>query len=211
MVRLNSCNLENTRPTLQQVSAIFKALQETPGQDLQLKVLNISNVDVSSLRHGLIQSVVKLESLTMRNLLDSVSDTDTALFKAILETPELKLRTLDLGGNCFVGVPRKILVGAVARLEKVNLSRTHLSPSQLCGIFKLAAGRKASSLLEINLRGMDVRSVPPSLRDEAEKNKKIKIKLDFYDFEEEDFSEDLFSEEEDNVGEDMDWNNGKED
>ena len=53
---------------------------------------------------------------------------------------------------------------------------------------------------------MDVQSVPHSLRDEAEKNKKIKIKLDFYNFEEEDFSE-----EEDNVEEEMDWNDGKED
>ena len=172
---------------------------------MKLKVLNISSVGVSSLRPGLIQSVVRLESLTMRNLLDSIY-TDTELFKAILETPELKLRTLDLGWNCFVGVPRQILVGAVARLEKVNLSSTELSPSQLCEIFKLAAGRKASSLLEINLHGMDVQSVPHSLRDEAEKNKKIKIKLDFYNFEEEDFSE-----EEDNVEEEMDWNDGKED
>ena len=211
MVRLNSCNLQSTRPTLQQVSAIFKALQETPDQDLKLKVLNISSVGVSSLRPGpvltqaqaLIQSVVRLESLTMRNLLDSIYTKAIyiSMFKAILETPELKLRTLDLGWNCFVGVPRQILVGAVARLEKVNLSSTELSPSQLCEIFKLAAGRKVSSLLEINLHGMDVQSVPHSLRDEAEKNKKIKIKLDLEDF----------SEEEDNVEEEMDWNDGKED
>ena len=200
VVRLDCCCLEDTHLTPQQVFVIFKSLQETPAQDLKLKVLQISNVDLSSLNPGMIHSVVKLESLKMRSVLHSFLHTDIDLFEAILETTELKLRTVDLGGNCFVGVPRKTLVGAVARLETVILSAVHLSTDHLRGIFKLAAGKKPSSLLEIDLRHVDVYEVPLSLRAEAQKNKKVKIKYD-----------DQNDDEEGNVEGDMDWSDEHED
>ena len=103
-----------------------------------------------------------------------------------------------------------LLVGALARLEKVNLASAHLRTKQLCGIFKLAAGRSPSSLTEIDLREVfDVCFVPPSLRAEAQKNKKVQVKYDYVD--DEDFSEDLFSDEEENVEEDMDLNDEDDD
>ena len=152
VIRLESCCLEESPLTAQQVSVIFRSLQETPVQDLKLRVLELSNVDLSSVDLGMIESVVKLESLTLKSVSHSFLATDTAFFKAILEAQDLKLRSIDVGGNCFVGVPRTTLVWALARLEKVSLTSVHLSTSQLLGIFKLAAGWQrypAFSLVEL--------------------------------------------------------------
>ena len=64
VVRLDTCCLEDTHLTSQQVSVIFKSLQDTPVQDLQLRVLKMNQInDLSTLNPGMIQSVVKLEAL----------------------------------------------------------------------------------------------------------------------------------------------------
>ena len=59
VVRLATCDLSYTRLTPQQVSTILTAIEET--EDVKLRVLNISGVDLSVLEPGLRHSVGKVK------------------------------------------------------------------------------------------------------------------------------------------------------
>ena len=116
-VKIPSTCLEATQ--LKEIFSVIK-LEEEPA----LKYLNIGLNDLSSLPvEALLESVGKLEGLSVRNS-DISADTFTGLFSKIGagDDEHIKLETLNISKNNFLGVPPDIMSLAICRLKIVNIS-----------------------------------------------------------------------------------------
>ena len=99
-------------------------------------------------------------------------------FRSIQESENTKLRVLYLNDRNLSGVAPDILVEAVARLERVDLSDTDLTTDQLTGIFRLLADRMSIKLKWISIRGNNrINEVTDRLRKKAVKNHMVEFKI----------------------------------
>ena len=130
-VKIPSTCLEPT-----QLEAIFSIIKSE--KELPLKYLNIGLNDLSSLSSGcLLESVRKLEGLSVKNSDISV-DTFTAFLSKIgaEEEENIKLETLNISKNHFVGVSPEMLSLALCRLKIVNISSSDFDENKWNIIFE---------------------------------------------------------------------------
>jgi len=117
-----------------QVNAIFT--KTAKHQAPRLRELHINFTDISSVPCDLLSlALLRLSALHLWQCLLS-ADQVKAVFKSILDTPDLRLTDLTLNTSDFSSVTPSILSRAILRLESVNLSYTELSPEQLDSIFR---------------------------------------------------------------------------
>ena len=160
VVRLESCRLSFTRLTPQQVSTIFRAIQET--EELKLRDLNISWTNVSSLEPRLFSSVVRLASCHLADTRLTQQQVST-IFTAIQENKDLELQDLNISG-ANVSSLQPSLFRSVVRLASCNLSSTRLSRQQISTIFTAIEKTKDVKLRVLNISGVDVSFLEPGLR-----------------------------------------------
>ena len=135
-LRFEHVKIPSTCLEPRQVEAIFSILKSE--KELALKYLNIGLNDLSSLSaECLLKSVGKLEGLSVKNS-DISADTFTAFFAKIgaEDDENIKLETLNISKNNFLGVPPDILSLAICRLKIVNISSSDLDENKWNIIFE---------------------------------------------------------------------------
>ena len=99
----------------------------------------------------------------------------SVLLSTIRDSAACSLRDLNIRYNELEGVEAVTLVGAMARLQKVDIFDTWLTPDSVALIFRMVAERGSSSLQRIILGSDKISSVPASLCEEALFNKDTEI------------------------------------
>jgi len=102
-----------------QLKELFSNFSKLP--DLKLKHLKISHNDLSSIKPSVLSQVVmRLEEVCLpgTNLTQAQA---LALFKAISECEDLRLKHLDIWNNDLSSIQPSVLSQAVVRLETANL------------------------------------------------------------------------------------------
>ena len=159
--RLRVCHLDNCSLTDDQKATIFSVIQDR--EDLQLRDLNIWGrlVDMSSLEPGLFRSLVRLESCRLgytRLTTEQVS----AIFSAIQESENLKLRHLNISWNNLSSL-QPPLFRSVLSLASCHLGDTRLTPQQVSNIFTAIQETEDLKLQDLNISGVNVSSLEPGL------------------------------------------------
>ena len=153
--KLETLKVSSSRLTTQQKESILAAIYE----DSQLKSLDISGNNLSSVEPGLLAGTIKkLETLNLENVRLTKLQTESIL-AAISEDSQLK--SLDISVNDLSSVNPRLLTGAVKRLETLNVEYVRLTKLQSESIF--AAISEDSQLKSLNIKYNDLSSVKPKL------------------------------------------------
>ena len=134
---------------------------------LRLKELSLIRVDIAIICPLLVsEAAVKLEKFST-SLDNSSSFTNPGLVGVIVQRigqcRNLRLRELKMNNTKLSSVPESILVGAISRLEKLSLSSSSLTASQLMAIFTLLSSSVHHKLRSLDLSFNDLSSVPTEL------------------------------------------------
>ena len=99
----------------------------------------------------------------------------SVLLSTIQDSGACSLRDLNIRYNNLGGVEPVTLVGAMARLQRLDIFETWVTPDSLALIFRLVAERGSSSLQRVILGSHVISSAPASLLEQALLNKDTEI------------------------------------
>ena len=105
------------------------------GELSQVEDINLSYCDLSSVEPALLQAVLSLSHCNLRDC-DLSSEQLTLLLSAMLEEPDLRLKTLDINHNSSISTVEPGLIQALVRLEEFNLGDCRLTTEQLIVLFR---------------------------------------------------------------------------
>ena len=146
LLRLAQVEVHMTELTSEQVVAIFQRIASQDSPELKLKKLVIWSNDLSTVpSESLSKASVKLEEVSLF-LTRLTRDQVNALLTRIVETDDLKLRSLDVCDNDLSSVPRSVLVEVVRKMQEINLYHTLLTQDQLEGVIQTIAQSEGDQL-----------------------------------------------------------------
>ena len=124
-------------------------------QSKKLKSIKMHGVDISSLEPKILaKSVENLEDICLDEAKLTTKQTQAMLIHVCLGT---LLKSLDISNNNLSSVRTDILVGALNKLETVNISCTHLRPEQAQSIFDSISEK--TSVKRLNMGYMNLSEV----------------------------------------------------
>ena len=147
--------------------------------DLELKKLKVTGgdgselVDLPSLHPVLVsRALIMLEecSLQSLNVLKPLTTAQlVAVFTAIGETNNMKLKTLNLPNRDYNEIPPEVLAAALVKLEETNILELSLSPAHVRGLFSKLAESSTVNIKSLDLDRMKCSDcdIPPELFGEA--------------------------------------------
>jgi len=102
---------------------------------IKLRKLDTRFNDLSHISsHTMAEAVVRLENVNLTET-SLTPDQVQSIFTKISNCENLKLTELDISDNILSSVPADVLVKAISRLERVNMSNTSLTRDQVTAIF----------------------------------------------------------------------------
>ena len=110
-------------------------MEKIASEEIRLRKLLLYFCNLSAVSQDILaKAVVRLEnvSLAMTRL---SPDQVQSIFTKISNCENLKLTELDISDNILSSVPADVLVKAISRLKRVNMSNTSLTRDQVTAIF----------------------------------------------------------------------------
>ena len=144
-----------------QLNMFYSSLNRSPIKKLYSSWISLYYVNPTSLA----QLMVRLEEVVMVDT-ELPSEQVNAVFKALSECEDLKLKYLNICVNNISPVPPSVLSWAVIRLEKAILSYTRLTGPQVENLLDTiiqARARGDLKLKSLNIRRADVSTVSASV------------------------------------------------
>ena len=161
LVRLEEADLHTTELSSDQTSAVLQRIAVS--QDIKLVKLSIWSNDMATVPSDtLSRAAEKLEDLSLF-ITNLTTDQVNGLLSRIVESGQLKLKSLDICDNDLSSVSTQVLVDAISRLEGINLYNTKLTQDQLEGITKTVAECEVLKLNNIDLRYNNLSSLAPDI------------------------------------------------
>ena len=155
-----------------QLEAVLTSLATT--QDPKLRSLDLG-VDISSVAPGIVgQAFTKLERVGTELSHSLTASQLSALFTSIRQSPDLRLRELELSLKDLTLLPLEDLVGAIQRLEEAWFRRGVMTVEQLTTILTLAKEERLGRIKRIEIHSVGgMGSVSSSLIRKAKLNSKL--------------------------------------
>ena len=176
----NSC----LSPT--QLETLFIKIKNTKSEDLILERLWVNGSPMAEVNSiTLATAAFKLKELHLGWKSALTTEQLECIFKELIRKAEnqsdkspLKLTVISFASNDLTAVPSDLVVKAISKLKRVGFFLVKLSTAQLHGIFSLVAEKRCDRLKYIDLRGIELSGVSPSLRQQAKMNQDVEIKYD---------------------------------
>ena len=157
-----------------QTQSIFNKIANC--ENLKLTELDIMDIDLSPVPADvLVEAISRLKTVYL-SLTHLTPDQAQSISHKIANCENLKLTKLDISRNDLSSVPADVLVKAISRLERVNLTGTHLTPAQINDIYALVAEKTSLTLRYVDLWVNDVSYVHEELRERAKDMINVKFK-----------------------------------
>ena len=182
LVRLEQVDLYGSFPTETQLGGLFQLI--VAARQLRLRRLRLlssvaSNPALTAVPPDLLsRALVRLEKAEISSFILSPGQ-GKALFKAIVETPELRLRRLTVVAGLYLLFARRCeqyLSQALVRLEKVNISGFSFKPRVADAICETILATEKLKLRSLKLWRTEDFPASPALLNQV----KAKIKVDFF-------------------------------
>ena len=134
--------ISRMRLTPPQIYFLFKAIQESGEEELKLRGLDPSNKNLAHIPANMLaEATIKLRHVNLLKT-EITRNQAKALFTMIASAENLRTTVLVISYNDLSAVPENILVKAIEKLERVNLTQTKLNTAQMTAILGIISPQK---------------------------------------------------------------------